>query len=417
MKIIEQNSLGPYEYSSLRIAADGGSLEQAISDALAEQGFAWDARDSQQLTPYVQAGMTLLAIKLKKTAPTAINQPIAITYESAELAIPIRATRSAARADMPLRVWLFGDAHAVPANYQTLIVNDALFDWHGAQKFPFGTAPANGAGAFGPRIDLPSNYHAVIGQAANAARDGQGFFVEHSTPTSHVRDIIWSGLDNGNVDRVVESGIAPFEVVFRALESFRNWDGLKTVIARNVQLPEGSTYEQLLADPAVFRGTASVDAARFLEQLERDVLAPVRDTAALMRRTPYMTQLFSTLSAEDMTLDPTFQWNPDLALVGNVHIAKQYLMCALGEDAKTAAWRMELPQGGVAVGSGRVSWPVALDAMPANLMVVALTSEGSGEVVQDNRDAIGRAMYAATGRNGTGAAVPLVPQNGVTIGL
>jgi hypothetical protein len=414
VKIIEQTTLGPYEYSSFRIAADGGN--QAISSALAERGFAWDERDSQQLTPYVQAGMTLLAIKLKKAAATAINRPIAITYESTELTIPIRATRSAARADMPLRVWLFGDAHAVPANYQTLIVNDALLDWQSAQKFPNDTAPSNGAGAFGPRIDLLSNYDAVIGQAADAARDGQGFFVEHSSPTSHVRDIVWSVLDIADAERVLESGIEGIDVVQRALESFRSWDGLRAVIERNVQLPEGATHEQLMADPAAFRGTAQVDAARFLEQLESEVLAPVRNTAALMRRTPYMTQLFSTLSADEMTLDPTFQWNPDLALVGNVHIAKQYLICEPGDDAKTADWRMELPQGGVVVGSGRNGWPVALDAMPANLMVVELTSEGSGKLIQDNREAMGRAMYAAAGRNGTGAAIPLVPQNGLTIG-
>ena len=69
------------------------------------------------------------------------------------------------------------------------------------------------------------------------------------------------------------------------------------------------------------------------------------------------------------------------------------------------------------VGKGRNDWPVALTAMPANLKIVQLTAEGSGEVVQDNREAIGRAMYEVAGRNGTGAAIPLVPQNGSMIGL
>ena len=417
VKILEQNVLGPYEYSTLHVAADGGNVEQAISSALADRGFAWDERDSQQLTPYVQAGMVLLAIKLKKSTDAAINRPIALTYESAELSIPIRATRAAARADMPLRIWLFGPTHAVPANYQTLIVNDALFDWHSAQKFPNGALPANGAGAFGPRIALLSNYEAVIAQAANEAHDGQGFFVEHSTPTSHVRDVVWSGLDSQNLEHVTQSGIEGIDAVQRALESFRHWDGLRAVIEQNVELPPGSSLEALMVDPAAFRGIAVVDAQRFLEQLEREVLAPVRETADLMRRTPYMTQLFSTLSAEEMTLDPTFQWNPDLALVGNVHIAKQYLMCEPGEDPRAAAWRMELPQGGVVLGSGRDSWPVALDAMPANVKIVALTAEGAGEVVQDNRQAIGQALYDAAGRNGTGAAIALVPQNGLMIGL
>lgn len=417
VKLVEQNALDPYEHNTLRIDAAGGDVTQAISAALTERGFAWDDRDSELLTPYVEAGMGLLAIKLKNpTGQAAITRPIAITYDSSELSIPIRATRARARDDMPLRIWLFGDAHAVPANFQTLIVNDALYDWQSAQKFPFGTAPANGAGSFGPRINLPTNYEAVVAHAAGAAQDGQGFLVEHSAPSSHVRDIVWAGLDSQNVEYVTELGIDGFEAISRALQSFRGWDGLRAVIEHNVELPRDASLEQLLMEPAAFRDSAQIDAERFVEQLEREVVAPVRDTAERMRRTPYMTQLFTTLSAPEMTLDPTFEWNPDLALVSNVHIAKQYLMCEPGEDAKTAAWRMELPQGGVVVGAGRDGWPITLDAMPANLKVVALSTQGPGEVVQDNRAEIGRAMYEAAGRNGTGVAIPLVPQNGLAIG-
>ena len=113
VKIVEQNAIGPYEYVTLRVAADSGNPEAAISATLHEHGFAWNDPDSQQLTPYVQAGMPLLAIKLKKDAAAASNRPIAISYPSDELAIPIRATSVAARADMPLRVWVFADAHAV----------------------------------------------------------------------------------------------------------------------------------------------------------------------------------------------------------------------------------------------------------------------------------------------------------------
>ena len=72
-------------------------------------------------------------------------------------------------------------------------MNDALLDWQSAQKFPFGTAPANGAGSFGPIIQLIRNYDAVIGQAANAAEDGHGFMVEHTAPTSQVRDVVGLG--------------------------------------------------------------------------------------------------------------------------------------------------------------------------------------------------------------------------------
>jgi hypothetical protein len=420
VRIQERHAISPREHTLLDIAADSADPESEMKAALQAGGFGWSEQSSPQLTAYVRAGHKLLAFKLDKPDGTTFVRPLAFTYPSAELSIPLRASAPAARADMPLHVWAFSTAPAVPANYKTLVVNDALLDWQSAEKFAVGTLPANGAGAFGPIVPRIANYDAVITQAANEAPDGHGFLIEYTAPASHVRDVVWSGLDAGDLERVMteaakSDGIAAIRT---ALESFRNWDGLLQAIQANTKLPEAATWDELLADPNAFRERATVDKERFLEQLGSQVVGPVRDTASFMRATPYLTQLFTTLSADEMTLDPAFLYNGDLALITNVHIAKQYLTCEPGDDPRQAAWRTELPQGGsvVGMGTGPGSWPIAMSAMPANLKIVELATEGTGNVLTDNSGSIGRALFEAAGMNGTGVAIPRVPQNGLTIG-
>lgn len=411
-KISERETLRPEAFTTLDLAADSGDLAAELT----QKGYPVSERLNRELAPYVASGAHWLALKLKKPAGSVIVRPLMIAFAAEQLAIPLRASAGAARADMPLQLWVFGRSHAIPTNYQTLVINDALFDWQSAEKFRAGTSPANGAGSFGPIVPALSNYEEVVTQAANAARAGQGFFVEYSAPASHVRDVLWSELDESDAQRIKQQSDG-FEALQIALQSYRNWDGLRAVVKASTQLPQsqGASLDALLENPAALRGKVMVDNARFQELLEREVLAPVRDAALLLRGTPYMTQLYTTLSADEMTLDPTFDYNLGLALVSNVRIAKQIMICEPHARSEAAQWRVELPQGGAVYGSG-MDWPIALDAMPANLKIVELSERGSGHVVADNSRAIGHALYEAAGANGTGVAIPEVPQNGLAIG-
>src|SRR5690606_16410601 len=127
------------------------------------------------------------------------------------------------------------------------------------------------------------------------------------------------------------------------------------------------------------------------------VVAPVADTAALFSQAPYLTRLYSTMSPGEMTLDPVFNYNIDLDQISNVHVAQQRIECdptqARPEDAP---WRMALPQGGLVAGNGD-SWPLAMGSLPANLKVVALSTRGSGSVVQDNTTQISMALSEHAG--------------------
>jgi hypothetical protein len=177
----------------------------------------------------------------------------------------------------------------------------------------------------------------------------------------------------------------PLDVIWAANASYRGWDGWKDAIAASVTLPPGASLDDFGRNPDAFRGMPgfSVDAQMFLSQLDKNVVGPVRNTQKLVDSRPYMTRLYTTMSAAEMTLDPVFTFNSDLAPVSNVHTADLYLECHAGIQQYQAPWRLELPQGGTLQGdqqNGR--WPFT--SLPANRKIVQLSETGSGQIVQDN---------------------------------
>src|SRR4029453_285744 len=110
---------------------------------------------------------------------------------------------------------------------------------------------------------------------------------------------------------------------------------------------------------------------------------PNRSVQQLLDSQPFVTRLYSTLSAKEMTLDPLFTFNPDLEDVSNVHSADRIIECNPNVYLSEANWRIELPQGGVIRGRPEDvgTWPSAVDAQPPNLRVLQLSSSGAGAVV------------------------------------
>jgi MYXO-CTERM domain-containing protein len=97
------------------------------------------------------------------------------------------------------------------------------------------------------------------------------------------------------------------------------------------------------------------------------------------------------MSADEMTVDPMFDFNADLPDHSNQHTAERVIEC--GDDIffSDAFWRVELPDGRVVRGRDG-TWPFALGDMPANARTLRVGTTGSGEVVEDNGAAIDRAL-------------------------
>jgi hypothetical protein len=180
-------------------------------------------------------------------------------------------------------------------------------------------------------------------------------------------------------------------------------------------LPAGVTLDAFRSHPEQFRGAAQVDTEKLFALLRDKVITPVSSTAALFFRGPYLTRLYSTMSAGEMTVDPVFNYNFELAQISHVHVARQIFQCSAAQTQASTPWRIELPQGGVVVGSGHGAWPVAPGSLPSNLKIVQLSTSGPGTVTVDNSVQIANALF--------GAATPVIdmivprpPQTGSAIG-
>ena len=158
------------------------------------------------------------------------------------------------------------------------------------------------------------------------------------------------------------------------------------------------------------------DTSVYLQQLYKMVIKPMIDTQDLFDSRPYITRLYTTMSADEMTLDPIFDFNGDLDDVSNVHTAQQHLSCT-GSD-----WRVEFPQG-VVRGTQQGVWPVAIDDQPAALKILEYAKKGQGKVVEDRTDDIlkllaknGTPTKPSSGSGGTGGSMTKPGNNSGTGG-
>jgi hypothetical protein len=126
-----------------------------------------------------------------------------------------------------------------------------------------------------------------------------------------------------------------------------------------------------------------MDVQAFLDAMEESVIEPLRATRALFVENSHVTRLYTTMSAEEMIIDPEFDLNPDLGDVSNVHIATRVMECN-GND-----WTIQLPGGIELTGNGS-TWPVPLEdtEMPFNVRILQLSTSGEGDVLLDNTDLV-----------------------------
>jgi hypothetical protein len=182
-------------------------------------------------------------------------------------------------------------------------------------------------------------------------------------------------------------------------------DGLADVLSRHLVLPAGVTVEQLLASPRCYfqryrmpgafycEGRpvpaqtitfGGFDRLAFLGDLEKLVMQPLENTVQLFADQRYVTRLYTTMSPRDMTLDPEFDLNGQLADVNNGHsVTLRYLDTCPGNPS--GRWEATLESGQKV--SGRDStWPLSVQAqtMPVNLRILQLSATGMGQVVKDN---------------------------------
>jgi MYXO-CTERM domain-containing protein len=392
--LVERGTLGPFDIAVLE--ADD---PQAMLDWLAENRFFVPAGTDQAVTPYIRPGAYFLALKLQSGQSVGDLQPIVVKYQSELPQIPIVLTSVAADPDMPVLVWVLGDARAIPRNFFHTQINDARIDW----------------------LDNGSNYIEVINEAVDEADGHHSFITEYAGPSSVM------------IDRLDYEGRFGDRAELRTLTDpqqyleFLWWHGyaqssgpfgaqqissqLVAILERELPIPQALidaeaamgqeiTLASFYTDyayyaftyPEILEGAyPEFDPVALTDEIELRIVTPTLAAGQLFRDHPYLSRLFTTLSPDEMTKDPVFSFNPDLPEVSNVHLAElHYLEC--GPDGyeqfsgpallvTEQGWRLFLPDG-----RDTLDWPDA--PLPASFRIEMLREEGAAQVVTDNGDAI-----------------------------
>jgi hypothetical protein len=381
--VVDSGHVGPYDYTTISVRPGGDDPAADALEWLSENNYDVSALGEQTICPYLEDGMNLLAFRLSKDSDTGDIRPVRLTYDAELPMIPIKLTAVAANDNMGVMTWVLSDTRAVPANYKSLELNEAAIDW------------------FNPN----NNYNDVVNRAADEA-NGQGFVTEFARSTSRPipstnqfaepiepSELIFGSNEKSQWNSTLNDDWSNQEgqLLQRTLR-YRGWDGFLKVIDATVPLPSGTSAEEYAnciggACNNLFSESdiTDFDPQTYLTQLEMQVIEPMKSVQDLIDARSYMTRLYTTMSAADMTLDPVFDTNPALGDHSNVHVAERYIEC--GNERYTrgdAPWRVELPQGDTVFGSGN-SWPSAsLNTMPANRSIIQERSSGQGEVVEDN---------------------------------
>jgi hypothetical protein len=372
VNVVASGAIGPYDYTVISFDPQLEDPADVAIEWLTDNAYDVGALGPDLLRPYLEEGLNLLAFKLTKGNDSGSIRPVMITYEAELPSIPIRPTAVAANDDMGILVWVLSDERSVPENYKSLELNEGLLDW------------------FNPN----NNYNAVVTAAADEAM-GQGFVTEYAGKHADLGVAVFpEWQQQAWSDFMARQHPDPLQMVSEARGNWGMYDGFDDALREAVTLPDDLEFEDFKNCMQCYLSMQGVvfDTQLYLEKLFELTIEPMIATQELLESRPYMTRFYTTLSADEMTLDPVFAVNADLDDYSNVHTAEQVVEC------DSDAWTVNLPQGGSVRGFVAGTWPVTADDAPAARKIIQYGTEGQGVVVSDRTADIGRMLKARNQR-------------------
>lgn len=357
--VLDQGNAGPYDY--VTISADAGQEDaaQKAVDWLQENGYDVGA-GAEVLAPYLSQGLNLVAFRLTKGQDVGSILPVQLTYEGSVPSIPIQPTAVAAQDDMGVRVFLLGEARGVSDNYLSLTLNEARINWFNWQD----------------------GYNQVVSEAADEA-GGHGFVTEYAGAASKLAKMIWTDEVEQSWATLQDFSGTGAELMMTARFPFARYQAFRRAVELSVALPEGITVDEFATDPVGYEqqyGPDLVDKAVFMKALEEQIVVPLKDAQAMVDAHRYMSRLYTTLSPEEMVVDPSFVFNDTLEDVSNIHRAKAAILC----DGGSSSWVVTLEDGTELQGGQSGVWFAGATALPAAASITAVGASGDPEVVVDN---------------------------------
>jgi MYXO-CTERM domain-containing protein len=322
--VVDKNTVGPYDQVTLQ-ASDTASLLEWL------QANDYDIPNTvgEALAPYVTDGAFFVALKLTSDSDAGDIAPVKMRYDATSAMIPLVLTSIAATPDMRLEPYIFSDVRAVPDNYLHVKINEAAIDWLG----------------------WGSNYDKVVTQAADEA-GGQAFATDYAGSTAMLQGSLYS---EGRFDMDALAQVTdPAEFVQQMLwMGFPRNTAVQNLIRDNIPMPQELVDDGI--EEAWFyncmdcydwdRDAVDFDPVAFAAELDEVIVGPLREAESLFTHFSYVTRMTSSMSPEEMTLDPYFVLNPDMDEVDNLHRATLVTDCGDGSEWVDAPRYLELDDG------------------------------------------------------------------------
>jgi MYXO-CTERM domain-containing protein len=327
--VVSREDVGPYD-AAILTATDAVQLRTWLTT----NGYDIPESTGKALEPYVGNGYYFVALKLQQDKGVGDLKPLVVKFEGNRPCIPIQLTAIAARPDMPIIAYVLSQKRAVPMNYRHVLINPTRVDWlSGGRNYPqVATAAVDEAGGRAFLTEF----------AGNATTFGQSFAQ------------MFNRAYNTSVLKQYTHPV-DFATVMMS-QGFLNDPSVQSLLRKYIPMPaslvqQGVTEPQFYNNLGFYRsaidsdpGRAAFNAQGFATDLEEQVVKPMKSAISLMSAHPYITRLYTTMSAEEMTVDPDFDFNTDAPDVSNVFTARaRFTSCQ--EDFSKREVRIELPDG------------------------------------------------------------------------
>lgn len=321
VEVISEGEVGPYRTAILRATSSADLLTW-----LSDNNYDLPEDLDPVLAPYVADGSYFVALGLLSDRDVGSLAPLGMRYSGSSASIPIQLTSIAATPDMRLEVHVLGGARAVPSNYLHVQINEAAIDWLG----------------------WGSNYRDVITQAANEA-GGQAFATDYVGSTERLAGRLYR---DGQFDTAALSSINDPVAFFDGVMSqgFPPDAKLLDLLRIYIPIPDGlnvdeQSFYNCLGCYAEHLEGQPFDGAAFAAALEEEMVQPLAHAQEMLDGAPKLTRMVSSMSQNEMTIDPMFTFNSDMPDVDNAHVAQFIYECEDGGFWNEADRVLVLPNG------------------------------------------------------------------------
>ena len=326
--VLQEAKVGPFGAQLIKATSS-----DALYTWLAENGYLEDPVAKPILDHYVASDYVFLGLKLITGKDTGDIQPISLHLEELAPCVPLKLTGIAATDDMPMLIWVLGEGRAIPKNFIHAVVNP------GALIFPSG-----------------SNYLSVVNEAVDSVT-GRAWVTEFAGPaepfSGNFYNQNWSLAENFEDITTIDSAVSII------LGKYPNTDSqLQSILKDTVDMPQGlmgypfgncyalqnslgtpwdpdfecedntqhrTTPDEFYMflnwwigelDEQGFELTGDWETLK--HRYEDEIITPLVKIEEMFENATTVTRFYTTQSAEEMTKDPIFAFNPDLEDVDRV---------------------------------------------------------------------------------------------------